>query len=195
MSANARWSFSAWRSISAPGSQYSLLPTQNIAWPHFISFFQGELWCTTSLVPVRQPIQVINCLKLSQYWMHLFMENKSICHLCTLWGFLFDILCFLEKMIPYFLQLRVRCCQSLAGTKLGFLELVAFTRHYEKNDKPAKTSDNLDTKPRNRHSMLNIARIANAVRVTIFSLFSQFLSNFSKRSFKIYFCLLVFDGC
>ena len=101
----------------------------------------------------------------------------------------------LGKNDSIFFTLRVRCCQSLAGTKLGFLELVAFTRHYEKNDKPAKTSDNLDTKPRNRHSMLNIARIANAVRVTIFSLFSQFLSIFSKRSFKIYFCLLVFDGC
>ena len=69
----------------------------------------------------------------------VFVHEKQI-YLSSLHslGFLFDILCFLEKMIPYFLQLRVRCCQSLAGTKLGFLELVAFTRHYEKNDKPAK---------------------------------------------------------
>ena len=108
---------------------------------------------------------------------------------------MFDILCLSEKMIPYFLQLRVRCCQSLAGTKLGFLELVAFICYFEKNDKFVKTSDNFDIKLRNRYFMLNIARIANAVRVTIFSLFSQFLSIFSKRSFKIYFCLLVFDGC
>ena len=101
----------------------------------------------------------------------------------------------LEQMIPYFSQLKLCCCQSLAGTKLGFLELVAFICNYENNDKFTKLSDNFDIRPRNRNSMLNIARIANAVRVTFFSLFSQCLSNFSKRSFKIYYCPLVFDGC
>ena len=71
-------------------------------------------------------------------------------------------------MIPYFSQLKLCCCQSLAGTKLGFLELVAFICNYENNDKFTKLSDNFDIRPRNRNSMLNIARIANAVRVIFF---------------------------
>ena len=41
-------------------------------------------------------------------------------------------------MIPYFSQLKLCCCQSLAGTKLGFLELVAFICNYENDDKFVK---------------------------------------------------------